>query len=86
MAAFTVGRARHLAALSDDLRFIADGGYKIRLLVGDWGFGKTHPYRVLVYDFGWTHDEWIDWTVTAVAEQVFAPPDAARVHPPIGRS
>ena len=42
MAAFTVGRARHLAALSDDLRFVADGGYKIRFLVGDWGFGKTH--------------------------------------------
>lgn len=31
-------------------------------------------YRVLVHDFGWTHDEWIDWTVATLAEQVFAPP------------
>lgn len=30
-------------------------------------------YRVLVHDFGWTHDDWIDWTVATVAEQVFAP-------------
>ena len=28
-------------------------------------------YRVLVHDFGWTHDEWIGWTVATVAEQVF---------------
>lgn len=31
-------------------------------------------YRVLVYDFGWTHDDWIDWTVATLAEQLFAPP------------
>lgn len=31
-------------------------------------------YRVLVHDFGWTHDDWIDWTVATVAEQVFVPP------------
>jgi AcrR family transcriptional regulator len=31
-------------------------------------------YRVLVHDFGWTHEDWIDWTVATVAEQVFAPP------------
>ena len=28
-------------------------------------------YRVLVMDFGWTHDDWISWTVSAIAEQVF---------------
>ncbi len=31
-------------------------------------------YRVLVHDLGWTHDDWIDWTVATVAEQVFARP------------
>jgi AcrR family transcriptional regulator len=31
-------------------------------------------YRVLVLDFGWSHDDWIDWTAATVAEQVFAPP------------
>ncbi len=30
-------------------------------------------YRVLVEDFGWTHDAWVDWTVATVSEQVFAP-------------
>jgi Transcriptional regulator len=30
-------------------------------------------YRVLVHDFGWTHNDWVDWTVATVAEQVFAP-------------
>ena len=29
-------------------------------------------YRVLVLDFGWSHDDWVDWTVATVAEQVFA--------------
>ena len=29
-------------------------------------------YRVLVHDFGWSHDEWIDWTVATLSEQVFA--------------
>ena len=28
-------------------------------------------YRVLVLDFGWTHDDWIDWTVATLAEQLF---------------
>ena len=28
-------------------------------------------YRVLVIDFGWTHQAWVDWTVATVAEQVF---------------
>ena len=28
-------------------------------------------YRVLVLDFGWTHDDWIAWTVASVAEQLF---------------
>jgi hypothetical protein len=35
-------------------------------------------YRVLVHDLGWTHDEWIDWTVATVEEQVFAPSGSAR--------
>ena len=29
-------------------------------------------YRVLVHDFGWSHDDWVDWTVATVSEQVFA--------------
>lgn len=33
----------------------------------------SDAYRPLVKDFGWTHDEWIDWTVATLAEQVFAP-------------
>jgi AcrR family transcriptional regulator len=33
-------------------------------------------YRVLVHDFGWSHDEWIDWTAATVLEQVFGPPPA----------
>lgn len=28
-------------------------------------------YRVLVLDFGWTHQDWIDWTVATVDEQLF---------------
>ena len=30
-------------------------------------------YRILVHDSGWSHEEWIDWTVTTLSEQVFAP-------------
>jgi AcrR family transcriptional regulator len=29
-------------------------------------------YRVLVHDFGWSHDDWVDWTVATVTEHVFA--------------
>ncbi|MEO8274090.1 MAG: helix-turn-helix domain-containing protein [Chloroflexota bacterium] len=29
-------------------------------------------YRALVHDLGWTHDDWVDWTVSTVAQQVFA--------------
>jgi hypothetical protein len=29
-------------------------------------------YRVLIQDFGWTHEAWVDWTVATLAEQVFA--------------
>jgi AcrR family transcriptional regulator len=29
-------------------------------------------YHALVDGRGWSHDEWIDWTVPAVAEQIFA--------------
>ena len=28
-------------------------------------------YNVLVHVYGWTHDEWVDWTVTTLAEQLF---------------
>jgi AcrR family transcriptional regulator len=28
-------------------------------------------YRALVDGRGWTHDEWIEWAVSAVAEQIF---------------
>jgi AcrR family transcriptional regulator len=28
-------------------------------------------YRVLVHDFGWSHDDWVDWTVATLSEQVF---------------
>ncbi|MEO8436838.1 MAG: helix-turn-helix domain-containing protein [Chloroflexota bacterium] len=33
-------------------------------------------YGVLVSEFGWTHDEWVDWTAMTIAEQVFAAPQA----------
>jgi AcrR family transcriptional regulator len=36
----------------------------------------TDIYRALVHDFGWTHDDWIDWTVATVAGQVFARPSS----------
>lgn len=29
-------------------------------------------YRVLVHDFGWTHHDWVTWTVATVGEQLFA--------------
>jgi AcrR family transcriptional regulator len=29
-------------------------------------------YRPLVSDFGWTHDEWVDWTVMTLKEQLFS--------------
>ena len=29
-------------------------------------------YRVLVFDFGWKHQDWIDWTVATVGVQLFA--------------
>jgi len=32
----------------------------------------SDAYRPLVNDFGWTHEEWVDWTVATIAEQVFA--------------
>ena len=32
----------------------------------------SDAYRPLVHDFGWTHEEWLDWTVATIADQVFA--------------
>lgn len=29
-------------------------------------------YRVLVLDFGWAHEDWVDWTVATIAEQLFS--------------
>jgi hypothetical protein len=35
-------------------------------------------YRVLVHDFGWPHDDWIEWTAATVGDEVFgAPPSVA---------
>jgi AcrR family transcriptional regulator len=34
-------------------------------------FVGPDAYRALVDGRGWSHDEWIDWTVAAVAEQIF---------------
>ena len=33
------------------------------------------PYRMLVNTYGWTHAEWVDWTVQSIADQVFDPGD-----------
>jgi hypothetical protein len=32
---------------------------------------RLDAYHVLVGSHGWSHEEWVDWTVSAVAEQVF---------------
>jgi AcrR family transcriptional regulator len=29
-------------------------------------------YHILVESRGWSHEEWVDWTVAAVAEQIFS--------------
>lgn len=31
----------------------------------------SDAYRPLVHDFGWTHEDWVDWTVATIADQVF---------------
>jgi AcrR family transcriptional regulator len=33
-------------------------------------------YHVLVGTHGWSHEEWVAWTATAVAEQIFDRPDS----------
>jgi AcrR family transcriptional regulator len=35
-------------------------------------FVGMDAYHALVHGRGWSHEEWIDWTVSAVAEQIFA--------------
>ena len=35
-------------------------------------YAGVDPYRLLVLTYGWTHDEWVDWTVDTIADQVFA--------------
>ncbi len=34
-------------------------------------YAGTDVYHVLVKDRGWSHDEWLDWTVVALAHQLF---------------
>lgn len=34
-------------------------------------YAGTDVYHVLVEDRGWSHDEWLDWTVAALADQLF---------------
>jgi hypothetical protein len=35
----------------------------------------SDAYRPLVQDFGWTHEEWVDWTI---ADHVFAASSTGR--------
>jgi AcrR family transcriptional regulator len=48
-------------------------------------FVGMDAYHALVEDRGWSHKEWVNWTVAAVAEQVFGQwpgqPDAERLGP-----
>ena len=32
----------------------------------------SDAYRPLVHDFGWTHEEWVDWAVATIALELFA--------------
>jgi AcrR family transcriptional regulator len=32
----------------------------------------SDAYRPLVHDFGWKHEEWVDWTVATIALELFA--------------
>jgi AcrR family transcriptional regulator len=32
----------------------------------------SDAYRPLVHDFGWTHEEWVAWTVATIALELFA--------------
>ena len=32
----------------------------------------SDAYRPLVHDFGWAHEEWVDWTVATIAQELFA--------------
>jgi AcrR family transcriptional regulator len=34
-------------------------------------FAGMDVYHVLVSDHGWSHEEWVEWTASTVAEQVF---------------
>jgi TetR/AcrR family transcriptional regulator of autoinduction and epiphytic fitness len=34
-------------------------------------FAGMDVYRVLVDARGWSHDEWVDWTVATLVEQLF---------------
>jgi hypothetical protein len=34
-------------------------------------FGGADAYRFLVEERHWSHDEWVDWTTSALAEQLF---------------
>jgi hypothetical protein len=65
-------------AFNEDLR--ADGSAKAEFRSGLTLERATHlllllagmdVYHVLVESHGWSHEEWVAWTVSAVAEQVF---------------
>jgi len=48
VAFFTVGRQNWLTFIEDDLdHYIAEGGAKVRFIVGDYGDGKTHFMSVI---------------------------------------
>jgi AcrR family transcriptional regulator len=40
-------------------------------------FTGMDVYHVVVNGRGWSHDEWVDWTVGTLVEQVFGPTQAA---------
>jgi AcrR family transcriptional regulator len=41
-------------------------------------FAGMDVYHVLVGSRGWSHDEWVDWSVAALAEQTFGPSRESR--------
>lgn len=51
-----VGRARELEALMQDIERIADGGSSFRLVIGEYGAGKTfflNLVRAIALEKGW---------------------------------
>jgi AcrR family transcriptional regulator len=44
-------------------------------------FAGPDVYHVLVDVYGWTHGDWVDWTVATIAAQVFGRAEAQATHP-----